>query len=42
MTQPDLKYQKFSVQKSTDWIGALSVVTEFYGDGQGRWNFGEM
>lgn len=41
--QPDVSKNEYQVIVTTSWIGALSVVTEFYGqDEDGRWTFGEM
>ena len=39
-SKPDVKKNEFSVVATTQWIGALSVVTEFYGPN--AWKFGEM
>lgn len=39
-TQPDTSKDLWSVVKTTSWVGALSVVSEFYGEN--AWQFGEM
>ena len=38
VSQPDVKKNEYTINASTQWLGALSVVSEFYGSG--AWEFG--
>lgn len=42
-TQADLNKNDYTLQLQTKWLGALSVVEEFYSsDAAKRWEFGQM